>query len=293
MGESRQGSVLVLGYFAAVHIGHRYLIERAKHISAEIGSSVTVVTFDDGIYAALGRDFREIYVLRERMSILRELGVSVDVLPVDRAFLSQSPEQFLSVLSEKKPIAIVVGQDYRFGKGAVGDAALLKSYFEKTGVEVEVCDLLSVGGKKISSTLIGELLASGDIHAANAILGSPFFISGTVVKGFENGKKLQFPTANLSFDMDKFIPRSGVYASYAYVDGVRYKSMTNIGSHPTFGYYEVNAETNIFDLSEDLYGRFLKVELIDYLRPVLTFSDPASLSNQLYLDKKKALEVLL
>lgn len=285
-------SILVLGYFAAVHIGHRSLFSLAESRAKVTGSSVTVVTFDDGIYRSLGRDFREIFVLREREEIIRQYGFSVDVLPSNREFLNLSYQDFLALLDKKSPLEIVVGADYRFGKTALGTTKELSDYFVARDVPVHVCELLTVDGEKISSSMIGRLLSEGEVERANAILGNPFYMSGVVQKGLGNGKKMGFPTANLNFDRDKFIPKEGVYATYVYCDGKRYLAMTNVGPHPTFSYRDVNAETHVFGLDKDLYGQFIKVEFIKYLRETNYFSCINDLKQQLEIDKRNALEVL-
>ena len=291
--NNKNRSVLALGYFAALHAGHRSLISFAQNIADKNDAPLSVVTFDDGMYQALGRNFREIYVLREREMILQELGVkNIEVLPVTKDFLNQSPEDFLKFLSDKNPLAIVVGADYTFGKFAAGDAELLKRFFEKSGIPVYVHDLLTVDGEKISSTMIGKLLSAGKIERTNEILGSPFFISGVVEKGFENGKKIGFPTLNLAFDEEKYIPKCGVYASRTTIDGVVYDSMTNVGPHPTLTYEKINAETHVFGLEKELYGTFIKVELLLYIRDVKKFSSLDELGSQLQIDKKRVLEVL-
>ena len=286
-----QPTVFVLGYFAAVHLGHRALIEQAKKI-AGYGAKVTVATFDDGFYRALGRDCREIYTLVERMMVLDGLSVDIDIFPSSEDFLSLSYDEFLALLSKREPVCIVVGADYRFGKGAEGTAEMLKTYFTSRGVPVIVSDLLEFEGEKISSNLIARFLSEGDIRKANLVLGQPFFIAGTVEKGLENGKKIGFPTLNLSFLPEKFIPKHGVYASVTTINGVQYPSMTNVGQHPTLDYLSVNAETNVFGLEGDHYDEFIKVELIEYLREVRRFDSLDDLKKQLEIDKERAKNAL-
>lgn len=279
-----QKKVYCLGFFDAIHRGHRKLISVGARIAAEANCELVVITFADGIYNSLGLSLREIYLLKEREEILADCGASVIVLPSDREFLSTSCEDFLKYLDNLEPYAIVAGSDYTFARNACGNAKMLREYFDERNVIVEIVELLEENGEKISTTYIRRLLENGKIEEADRLLGRPFFISGKVVNGRKSGRKIGIPTANLNFEANKIIPQNGVYSTKTHIDGKIYESVTNIGSHPTFGDSTVNAETHIIGFDGDIYGRQIKVEFYKYLRGISAFSSVEELIVQIKSD---------
>ncbi len=279
-----QKKVYCLGFFDSIHRGHRKLISVGKQVAETANCELIVMTFDDGIYRTLGTDFKEIYLLRERKEILSDCGAKVIALPSDRNFLNMTCEDFLKFLEELAPYAIVAGSDYTFARNAVGNVKILCDYFKKRGVKVEIVELLEENGKKISTTNVRRLLENGRLTEANILLGSPFFISGTIVEGRKSGREIGIPTANISFEADKLIPKNGVYTTKTYFDGKSYLSVTNIGTHPTFGDMTVNAETHIIDFDGDIYGTSIKVEFYKYLREISEFPSIDELVAQIKYD---------
>lgn len=276
--------VYCLGFFDSLHRGHRKVFEEGKMLANRLNTELCVLTFGDGIYKALGKADKEIFLLRERMELLQKEGIEVIVLPARRDFLDKSPEEFLSSLDDLHAAAFVTGSDYRFGKNALGDVSLLKEHFEKTDVYVSICPLLSENGKKISTTDIRNYLSEGNVSTANGLLGFTYFISGTVVGGFRNGRLIGIPTANVDFEEDKFIPANGVYVTKTTVKGSTYISVSNVGNHPTFGDSHVNLETHLLDYDGDIYGENIKVEFYEYLRGIKSFSSVEDLKNQITFD---------
>lgn len=284
--------IIILGLFDSVHIGHRYLIDAGLDLAATVKGEAIVYTFDDNFYKALNIPRKDVYLLKERLTIIESLGAGYKVLPTDVEFFSKSKEEFIDMIVSDGPYCVVAGSDYRFGKNAEGDVFLLKSELAKRGIFSAVCDMIKYKGTKISTTDIAELIMCGEIKKANILLGSPFFVTGTVVNGLHNGQLMGFPTANFDFDENKIIPKYGVYATKTYIDNEVFPSVTNVGPHPTFDYDKPNCETHVIGYDGDLYDKEIRVEFHDYIREIVKFSDKNELSVQLEKDVNKAKEVL-
>ena len=280
--------VLTLGYFDSLHIGHRFLIQKSREIADELNASVTVVTFEDGFLNLINRKNEEVYLLNERTPMLLNMGVNdVCVFPATKEFLSISKETFLEHLITLKPKAIVLGSDYTFAKNADGKASDIKEFFEKIGTKVYIYDLIKKDNEKVSTTKIKELLKNGEIEKANFLLGDTFFYSGRVVKGRQKGKEIGIPTININIPECKIKIKNGVYRTTVTVDGETYRSITNIGKHPTFGDDNFNVETNIFDFNGNLYGKNVTVKIYEFIRGIINFKTEDELRNQIKDDIQK------
>ncbi|MGN1041898.1 MAG: riboflavin biosynthesis protein RibF, partial [Christensenellales bacterium] len=270
-----------------LHEGHRELIKEGKRLAKIYGTEFCLVTFDDNLYKALGRVDKELYLLREREEIAYSAGVDeVFVLPGEKSFLDKSAEDFMIFIAKTNPAALVVGEDYTFGRGAKGTANEFAAYFHSNNVPVTVCPLLICDGKKISTTGIKRLLSEGRVEDANDLLTEPYFVSGNVVNGLKNGRKIGLPTANMDFDDKKFVPRTGVYMTKTVVDGRSYASVTNVGTHPTVNKEKGNIETHILDFEENIYGKEIKIEFYKFIRDIKMFKDVDQLRRQICADIK-------
>jgi len=278
-------TVYALGFFDALHKGHRELIAEGFRLSQKFGAPFGLVTFDDNIYPTLGKDEKELYLFEEREELIRSAGVKIiKKLEATTEFLRKSPKEFLDFINLSDPCAIVVGTDYRFGYRAEGTVKDLVEYFSAKGVHVSVCDLLSCDGKKVSTTRIKELLSDGEVEKADELLCKPFFMTGRVTNGLQNGRKLGLPTANIDFDERKFIPKSGVYMTKTTVNGQKFLSVSNIGTHPTINAEKGNLETHILDFNEDIYENYIKVEFFKYIREIKKYSSAEELKKQIEKD---------
>ena len=284
--------IIILGLFDSVHIGHRYLIDAGKDLALTLKGEVVVYTFDDNFYNVLNLPRKDVYLLKERLSIFDALGVKYKVLPTNADFFNKSKEEFIEEIVQDQPYCVVAGSDYRFGKGAEGDAFILKTELAKKGIFTAICDMIKYKGAKISTTDIAQFVLEGEIKKADVLLGSPFFVTGTVINGLHNGKIMGFPTANFDFDDNKIVPKFGVYVTKTFIDDVVFPSVTNVGPHPTFDYDKTNCETHVIGYEGDLYGKEIKVEFIDRIRDIVKFADAKELSDQLKNDVKYAKEVL-
>ena len=290
---SLKNCVFALGFFDALHIGHMYVLERAKKIADKFNTTVKVLTFGDDFLQKIYKDSEEIYLLDERRFLLKKFGISdVVVLPTDDTFLNSSPKEFLDYLRSLNPLAIVAGSDYSFGKNASGKIQDIIDYFTPFGVTIQICDIVKEKGVKVSSTNIRTLLMNGDISNANRFLSCPFFYSGVVKQGLQNGHKFGFPTVNIDIPKNKVSIKSGVYVTLLEINGNMYPAVTNVGSHPTFDFYGTNIETHALKAIEDEYGESIRVYFIKFIRDIKKFSNGEELSQQIEKDKEFAEKVI-
>jgi riboflavin kinase/FMN adenylyltransferase len=282
--ERLKKAALCLGFFDGVHLGHQSLIKKAVKENGRVG----VVTFDGSVKSILGKRNGNglITSVEDRRQLLSDLGVSyLFVIPFNEKVMNMTPEEFIGkVLSPLQPSRIYIGSDFRFGKNAAGDEKLLKKFFNISVVPF----VLDENGQKISASAIIKYLEEGKIEEANASLGRFYSISGEIVHGLENGKVLGFPTANLKPDEAYVIPARGVYATYIFLDGKRYLSMTDIGFHPTIDKLKhISIETNIFDFTGNIYSEKAKLEFLSYIRPEMKFDGVDGLIEQLKKDREE------
>lgn len=270
-----QGAAMLLGGFDGLHIGHRRLFSRAKQSGLPVGV-MTIIGGKDG----------NIFTFAERERIFKENGADfVCELPFDE-IKDMSPTAFLQFLIEQfNPAVFVCGEDFRFGAGALGTSEMIKT---STQVRVETLSLVEMGGEKISSRKVKELLEKGEVEKANALLGEAFFLCGKVEKDRQIGRTIGFPTANIAYPQEKFPLKKGVYATKVTVDGVEYKGITNYGARPTFDNDKVVTETYLDGFSGDLYGKELTVRFVKYLRDVTKFENVEALKKQLEEDVRRA-----
>ncbi|MBO4539117.1 MAG: riboflavin biosynthesis protein RibF [Clostridia bacterium] len=283
------GSVLALGYFDSIHLGHGKLISAAKEYASKIDAAVSVATFEDGFLRFVGRDEKEVFLLNERKLILNKNGVNeVCVFPADKEFLSQTKEQFCDRIRKMKPSAVFVGADYRFGINASGDADYLKN---NLGIPVFAIEILTVEGKKASTSTVRELLKTGEIEQANKLLTVPYFISGKVVEGRKDGRRMELPTVNITPEKDKLLPKFGVYAATVEAEDTEYLAVLNVGGHPTFFDDKINVEAHIVGFDGDLYGKTVFIYPHCFLRDIIRFADKKELKEQIEKDIRKTKEI--
>lgn len=282
---------VTVGVLDGVHRGHRRLLARLDPEKLR-----TVLTFDPHPIEVLrpGTPPRLITNLEERVHLLGEAGVGcVGVLDLVQ-IKEQAPEEFVeSVLLGKLDMAhLVVGADFRFGKDRAGDVGLLVSLGSRHGFVVEVVELVSLGDEVVSSSRIRALVEEGRVAEAAELLDSRFTLSGEVVDGDKRGRDLGFPTANLRPPARKLIPGHGVYACFALVDGTSHDAAVNVGVRPTFGGGELLIEAYLLDFSGDIYGKDLKLEFVDFLRPEVAFDGLDELVERIDDDVDRTRDVL-
>lgn len=294
--QTNKKVVATLGTFDGVHIGHQMIIKKIVDSAKESGAESLVLTFFPHPRMVLKQDhsIRLLNTLEEKKELLEELGLdNLVVQKFDYEFSQLSAEEFVKrVLVDKFNISkIIIGYDHRFGKNRTADISDLKMYGEKYGFEVEEISAQEIDHVSISSTKIRQALLDGDIALANEFLGYDFYFSGMVVHGKKLGRKLGFPTANISIDEDyKMIPKNGVYIVESTINGEKVKGMMSVGINPTFEGHPYTIEVNYLDWNGDLYDKTLKVRILDRIRDELKFNGldelVACLQNDEYITRE-------
>lgn len=292
-------SVITIGTFDGVHLGHQRLIERIKFLSQSIGGESIIITFHPHPRMVIHPEDKSLRLLNtvdEKITLLEKYGVdNVVVVPFSRDFSEQSAESYISsfLVRNFQPRYIVIGFNHRFGKDRTGDYLLMEKMKKNFGYEMEEINKETLDDIDISSTRIREALLMGDVKLAGELLGHSYSLSGTVVKGLQNGRKLGFPTANLMIHDDyKLIPRRGIYAVHAIQQGVKHGGMLSIGYNPTFGGKEQTIEVNILDFNRDIYGEALTVEPVEYIREEKKFDSLDELIWEMKKDEVTARRIL-
>jgi riboflavin kinase/FMN adenylyltransferase len=284
--------VLTIGNFDGVHRGHQHLLGAVVARARALGAPAAVYTFDPPPRTLLAPSQvpPRIMAWDDRVRLLGELGVAhIVVERFTRAFAQHTAEWFVDeVLGRRlRPVAMVVGHDFRFGRARAGDAALVRRRLP--AVPVEPVDALLLGGAVVSSSAVRAAVAAGDLPHATALLGRFHAVRGTVVAGHQRGRKLGFPTANVDTDAP-LLPPPGVYAVWARVDGGALRpAVANLGVRPTFGTLGgFSVEVHLLDFSGDLYGHALDVCFVARLREERRFADLDALAEQIRADVRAA-----
>lgn len=279
---------IALGYFDGVHTGHRRLIERLCKQSKHARLRAMILTFTTHPQNVInpGCPISLIYPIQEKYKILCSLGVDkVDMIDFNTRVSQMTPEQFFrEVLLEYNVKYIAVGFNYKFGLGGKGDASLLGKLAAQKGIKVDIVKPVMLEGKLISSSFIRQLLMKGSIEKANEYLGRNYRVSGEVVKGKGRGNGMGIPTANIKLPEGILCPARGVYSTSTHIGERVYKSITNIGSNPTFDNDDVSVETHIHGLDKDLYGSYIEVEFFQRIRGERKFNNKEELRRQIELD---------
>lgn len=291
-----QGAAVALGNFDGVHRGHLAVLDLARRVAATANAPLGVITFEPHprqFFAPASAPFR-LMNASSRAHRLEKLGVALLYeLPFSAALVGMEAESFArDVLARGLGIRhVVVGSDFRFGKGRAGSAADLVALGQIHGFAMTIADLVAIDGTEISSTSIRTALADGRPRDAAAMLGHWHRIEGQVIQGEKRGRKLGFPTANMALT-ELHQPRFGVYAVKVDVltgpEQGSYLGAASLGTRPMFGENLPNLETFLFDFAGDLYGQHLSVALVDYLRPELKFDGLPALIAQMQADCTQA-----
>src|SRR6266496_3601262 len=287
---------LAIGVFDGVHLGHQAVISTsAEHAKVANGTPV-VVTFDPHPEKIL-RPQAAPHLLTatpHKIALIRELGVAhLLIITFDKKFAATEPEDFVQQLAKhSNPLReICVGHQWSFGKNRRGNLELLEKLGAQFDFNVIGIPPVTVNGELVSSTTIRRAIESGDLQKAAEMLGREYTVLGTVVRGDDLGKKIGFPTANLSAHNEQF-PANGVYFAEAMLDGVIYPGVVNLGYRPTVSSEKDRVlEIHLFDFDRDIYGSDLEVRFVRYLRPEKKFESVDMLARQIALDVKQAREL--
>lgn len=290
-------SVVTIGNFDGVHRGHRVLLRRAVGTAAEREVRSVVVTFEPHPAAVLrpGTEPLRLQSLDERIETLAATGVDlVLVLPFTPELAASTPEAFIDrvLAGSLRAVRVVVGTNFRFGHRAAGDVVTLVEQGERAGFEVEAVTLLELGDQPLSSSVVRQHVADGDVVWAREAIGRPFSVRGTVVPGDGRGRTIGVPTANLDVPADRLVPGNGVYAGHARWDDRVVPAVTNIGVRPTFDGTTRTVEVHLLDADEDLYGRVLTFDVEHRIRGEQRFEGPDQLVARIRQDIEDARSLL-
>ena len=287
-------TVLAMGFFDGLHMGHAELLQTAKRRARELGAKSAVLTFDSHPDLFVRHEHvRLINSAADRVHIIeRFFGIShVFFLHFNEEMMRLSWRSFADDIIKLYNVKhFVVGHDFRFGFRGEGGAALLRDYCRERDIGCDIIPAVKHGGEPISSTRIRALIAAGEIERANELLGHPHLLTGRVRTGYRLGRTLCAPTINMTIPEEVLVSRHGVYAAKAIFDGSEHLAVLNVGNRPTFGGDDITVETNIFDFEGELYGRNVCVEFHSFLRPEEKFSGAAELMHQIELDIQAARE---
>lgn len=284
-------TVIALGTFDGLHLGHTDVINTAKDYAERNGLKLAVFTFSNHPLALIRPDLVPVRIIsaEEKIKLLESFGVDYLInIPFTEDFAALSPDEFLERLACFNYRCLVVGENFTYGFLGSGKTETLERSGRKNGFDVIVRPLVKMNGNVVSSTGIRNLIQAGHIEYANRMLGRAYAITGTIVHGEQRGRKLGFPTANIELlHGEMAVPAPGVYAVTASIEGSIYEGMGNIGNNPTFNDVEhARLEVNLFNCSGDLYGKTMSVQFHKYIRAEKKFSGVEDLCRQIEEDKK-------
>lgn len=287
------GSILTIGNFDGVHLGHQAILKKVIEKAKAEGVPSALLTFDPHPIQVLfpERKLRRLFSVQDLREQVEKLGLDILIVQnFDRDFAALTATQFLEtkVLPALNPQELVVGHDFNFGANRTGTLDFLKDWCAKTNLSLQVQSPVEVDGERVSSRRIRELITAGEIARANLFLNRPFYLEGIVEKGAGRGRTIGIPTINIQ--PREFVqPRVGVYVSETLVAGLKFRSVSNLGVSPTFGPdLEIKLETHIFDFDENVYGQRVRVELLKYLRDEKKFASVDELKKQIAIDMQAA-----
>ncbi len=291
-------TAVTIGTFDGVHIGHRKILERLINNAKVLELKSTVLTFFPHPRMVLQKDvaIKLLNTIDEKIRILEELGIDYLIIhPFTKEFSRLSATQFVRniLVNDLKTKKIIIGYDHRFGRNRNANINDLMAFGNALDFEVEEISAQEVDDVSVSSTKIRKALEEGDMKTANMYLGYNYMLTGSIVKGKGLGRKLNFPTANLSIQEDyKLIPKNGVYVVSSVLEGKRVFGMMNIGFNPTVEGKTKSIEINFFDFDRDLYGKKIQVDIIDRIRDEKKFNSLEGLQAQLKKDRKTSLAII-
>ena len=291
-------SVATIGFFDGVHLGHRHLINQVKMAASLNGWCSSIITFPVHPRQVIQSDYQPSLLSspEEKVELLGTTGIdNCILLPFTRELSQLTAWEFMQLLYDKYKVRmLVIGYDHRFGHNRAETFEDYCRYGRELGIHIMQATAYTQEQDKVSSSTIRRALLSGEISTASKYLGYNYFMQGTIVSGYQVGRKIGFPTANLKVDCpNKLIPAIGVYAVRVSVNGQNYKGMLNIGHRPTINNgTDLSIEVHILDFGGDIYNQPMRIEFIDFLRSEAKFHSVDELVLQIQKDKEAALQVL-
>lgn len=295
-----QGTAITIGSFDGVHCGHQKILQQLNSLAKEAESESVVITFHPHprfVVKSKSNNLKLLTTIKEKTDLLEKNGVQhLVIVPFSEAFSQQSPEDYIEdfLIKYFKPKYIVIGYDHHFGKNRKGDISFLKKYESKNNFKVVEIEKQTIEDIDISSSKIRTALENKDIQTANQLSGHNFILNGKVVEGQKIGRTIGYPTANMDVeDKDKLIPPFGIYAVWVFIKGKKYGGMLYIGDRPTIeNQTNTTIEVNIFEFDEKIYGDYLWIEFVDFVRNDKKFDGLDALKSALMRDKLRSLYLL-
>lgn len=281
-----EGTVVALGNFDGLHIGHMTVIRAAENMAAKHSVKPYALIFDEHpVYVLTGKKPPSLFSDIIKDNAFKNAGIHVFKLDF-RDVCQMSPETFFEkvIIGKMHAVGVCCGFNYTFGKGGSGNAKLLENLCRKKGIEFSMSPEKDFEGEPVSSTRIRLALEAGHTELANSMLGRPFTYGGIVIDGDKRGRALGIPTINQSLSSELIVPKYGVYMSKCNLQGKTYYSVTNLGVRPTIGGNQASSETHILDFKGDLYGTYVEVSLLKYLRSEKKFQSIDELKSQMEED---------
>jgi len=289
-----QSYVLTIGKFEGIHLGHQALLAQVVNMAKSLGLASAAMVFEPHPYIFFGNtSYKPLFTNNERNHLLLATGLEhIISTQFDESFATLSPRDFSKkIFAEHNAKLVIVGENYRFGKNRAGDIDFLRKEADTHKAQVQtVLPVSFCRCEPISTSTIRKLLSQNNLSEANRQLGFPFFIIGTVTRGKQLGRTLNFPTINIYPTEEKFLPMDGVYATQTIINGEKYNGVTNIGLRPTVDNSGSvrSVETHLFNYTKDLYDQHVKTELLEFIRPEQRFNSLDELKAQIALDALSA-----
>ncbi len=282
-------TVVTIGNFDGVHLGHQKLINKCISIAKEEALKSVILSFYPHPRKLRNPDFVFNTILTQAEKVDFLVGTGVDYFrrkEINLDFLCYTSTEFVEkiLVNELKAKFVVVGEDFHFGANRVYDINVLKDVCSKFGITTIAVDLKLENGEKISSTTIRKLISEHHVDEVEKYLGKNYVVTGEVVNGKKLGRTIGVPTANVLPENEKLLPPNGVYLSKTTVKGETYFSITNVGNNPTVSDSKLVVETSILDFDEEIYGEFITVELLKFVRGEVKFKNVHALKEQLHSD---------
>jgi len=288
--------VVTIGNFDGVHVGHQAIFQKVRERATREDGKAVVFTFKPHPLKLLRPDHCPLLITpyAKRIRLIEHFGMdAVVVARFTREFAALTPDEFFqNILRDIFNVrSIYIGYDFSFGRDRRGSVDRLKILGAENGVDVNIVGPICLHGEPVSSTRIRELVAQGEMKKAREFLGRYFFLSGTVIEGHRRGQRFGFPTANIGTGHELF-PRRGVYATFLFYQGKRYRAVTNVGVNPTFQNGALSVETYVLDFKMPLYGKEISVSFVQRIRDEICFSSVNALTQQIEKDIRVAVKIL-
>lgn len=296
--SSPKKTILTLGTFDGVHIGHKKILEKVIQNTLDEKYESLVLTFFPHPRMILQErsEIKLLNTIPEKVNLLKQIGIENLVIhPFDESFSRLTAEEFVkTVLVEQFKIhKIIIGYDHRFGRNRTADINNLIEFGEKYGFEVEQISAQEINDISVSSTKIRNAIHDGNMYLANKYLGYDYFLTGTVIKGKQLGRTIGFPTANLNIEEDyKLIPLKGVYVVCSQINNQKVYGMMNIGHNPTVGGDKLSIEIHYLNFDSDLYDQKITVSILKRIRGEEKFDSITALKEQIEKDKTETLSYI-